>query len=209
MSHLHRVLAAFVVLVLAGCGGSSNDSGEIEVISNSKDALDGYVTVDGFRDTVSGVRVGDLDHLFPARAARGFVSFNAPMLPAGAQIQRANLRMYQNVVIGDPFSMLRVIVVDQVSYGLTLDPLDYDTPAVIADVGTISNHNIPGFRDIDVTGRVIASLSNGDARIQFRLRLTAPETDNDGLEDIVPFEDGDNSGGTGNVPVLILKYTTP
>ena len=201
--------ATFVATTLVACGGSSSgEPKELEAVENSVDALDGYVTVDGFRDTISGVRVGDLDHLFPGRAARGFVSFNTPEVPAGAEVQRANLRVYQDVVINDPFSMQRVVQVDQVSYGLALDPADYDTPA-INDLGTLSGHNIPGFRTVDVTSRVIAALSNGEPRIQFRFRLNMMETDMDGLQDIVPYEDGDNSGGTGNVPVLIVKYIEP
>ena len=136
------------VLLLAACGGSDGGSGELEVVVNSAAGLDGYVTADGFRDTVMDIRVGDQDHMAPGRAVRGFVSFDMPALPVGVVIERANIRLYQQTVVGDPFDQLRTVIVDHVSYGTSLDPTDYAIASLDDDIGTASggklgDHAIP------------------------------------------------------------------
>ena len=205
-----RAYAAFLsVLCLSACGGSDGGGEQNEFTVNADAGQDGYVTSNGFRDTIMDIRVGDQDHLAPGRAVRGFVSFEMPQIPVGAQIDRANIRLYQQTTVGAPYDMLRTVIVDHVDYGLTLDPADYAIASLKDDIGTLSDTNIPGFRTVDVTMEVIDDFLTQRPRSQYRIRLSGPESDGDGLEDTVRFEDGDNSRGTGNVPVLIIQFSTP
>lgn len=206
---LLRTAPLLAVIALASSCGGGDTPDSFDAPSFSVQILDGYVTSDGFRDTVNLVRVGDQEHVSPIRATRGFLSFNMPVLPIGAEIQSVVLRVYQLIAVGDPFPVLGNVVVDQVDYGVVLDASAYAMPAVSSNVGMLTNSPEEGFRAIDITQRFISHMATGATRMQFRLRFTMMDADGDNLEDSVHFEDGDDTQGTGNVPSIIVNYKLP
>jgi hypothetical protein len=101
---------------------------------------------------------------------RGACSFILP--PSLAHITGATLRVFQDLVAGDPFSPANAVVVDHVDYGAQLTGSVFDQPALAADIGAISTDVTPGYKSLLVTSSVRDDLQNGRPASQFRLRFS-------------------------------------
>lgn len=231
VSMTRRVALAALIgssLVLIGCsgGGKGDKDGkkkedpmpeppvvtpapQLEYTVDGDGDLDGVVFGDNAQvqsrtDLQPGV--GD----FSAQGATGtprsvaYFSFDLPELPAGAQIKSATLSLYNRATQGDPQGMMVLVRVDHVNYG-TLFPqtllgaqgLDFNI-ATISDIGTL------GRKNIDVTEQVQADVDAGRERSQYRLR-GAIASNLDNVADIALLTDGEDSFGTGEVPMLIIE----
>ncbi len=129
-------------------------------------------------------------------------------MPAGAQIVSAKLSMYQNRSAGDPQSMMVLVRVDHVNYGLNFpqtflggNTLDFNF-AQINDLASI------GRKEIDVTAQLQDDLDDGRTRSQYRLR-GAVRSNNDGIADAMVLTDAEDSEGTGELPMLIVEIAIP
>ena len=99
-----------------------------------------------------------------------------------------------------------MIEVDHVFLGADLDGTDWDAPGLTPGaIGTLSASGELGLRSLDVTAAVAADASAGRLRSEFRLRFPLI-TNGDGRDDGVNFEDAGDDLGTGNVPMLVVRY---
>ena len=106
---------------------------------------------------------------------KGFCSFALPPVLAGKDVAEAELRLYQQSAAGAPFDYGSTVIVDRVEIGVALDDAALLSPALQANIGTLSAEAQPGWRALNVTGAVSADLADGRPHSQFRVRLE-PET---------------------------------
>lgn len=139
---------------------------------------------------------------------RGFMSFSLSDIPAGATIDRVELRFFQFKVGGDPYGKLGNLILDHIVYGDRLTDTAYNAPALESAVlpqqtasqvwYVISDPTLIDWLENDLTA--------GRTMFQVRLRFMQ-ETDTDGFEDYVGIESGNDFFGTGNVAQLIVTYS--
>jgi hypothetical protein len=190
--------------LLGGCGAGEAIFGPETFTLHAPSSLDGYVLSTGGVLTSSslGIAVGDNT----ANAGRrGFVRFNIAGLPAGAEIESAELRMAQADVTGLPYATLGNVVVDHVDIGLVLDATDYASAALLANIGTLSSDVTLTVKFLDVKAEVLADIAAARTTSDFRLRFPV-QTDLDALTDSVHFEDMENDLLTGAYPELVIVY---
>ncbi len=211
-------VACLLSLLLPACGGGGGEGaaasgpGASTIVSNA--AQDGYLTAidtttSPQRNVVNGIGVGDNDRFARRRSVRGFVSFDLGGLPPGARITSATLRVYQTSTVGSPYTKLGDIRADHVDYGGALDYGEFTTPFLgSSTVGVISRDASLGWKELDVTDRVIADLEAGRTRSQYRLRFL-PLYSGDATNDWALFEDGEMSQGTSNAPLLAVEFVLP
>jgi len=173
----------------------------------SEAGLEGSVDNARRVDTKSGIGVGNGPKLGqPPReqVVRGFVSFDLTTLPKDVEIIEARVELFQKDITGDPyFKGLGGVVVDDVDYGQSLDADDFDAPALLEGIGTLSDNGLLEFKGLDVTEAVKTALANERSRVQFRLRF-GNETDGDGNIDAVVFEAATSAATASMAPKLIL-----
>jgi hypothetical protein len=100
----------------------------------------------------------------------GFCSFVLPDLPADVEILSATLRAYQEAAASN-FELNGPVEVDHLVYGL-LDDDDLSVPALSSDFGTLSTTTTVEFKTLDVADQVLADISAGRSRSQFRLHFS-------------------------------------
>lgn len=204
-----RGLFVLLFLLSFALGCSQNGDDETKIQLSSTDELDGYIVRYGSGAVTVGVDTGwaiAMGDWVTNDQLRGFVSFDLSIIPIGSTIKSARLRLYQTEYIaGDPYGDLGVIVVDHVVIGGTLDSSDYDGGLIASNVGTLSSNDKEEWKELNVTEAVQRDIDDGRDDAQFRLRFIQ-ETDNNGADDIVRFEDGENNKGTGNQPSLVITY---
>ena len=61
-------------------------------------------------------------------------------------------------------------------------------------------------KSLDVTAAVQADIAANDLTSDFLIRFSTAFTDNDGVADVVTFDDAENDIGTGFAPKLIVNY---
>ncbi len=210
--------AALLLLLLGGalggCGGAgpgvgrAGDLPELEVLE-SVGGEDGWVRNDGVADPQGGgPAVGDLDNPTQGLAVRMFLSFDLTVLPPGAVVTGATLRVFTTGQIGQPYTDLGPLGVDHVDFGPLLDASDYAGNTLQQGVGVLATEHIARYRSLDVATQVQADLSAGRTRSQFRLRLPV-DSNRDLGQDLVLVEDGERSRGTPNPPLLEVLYLLP
>ncbi len=179
------------------------------VTFKSERALDGYRLNDGSGSTTEGILVGNGELLAPIGelVARGFMSFDLSVIPAGATIESIEFRFYQKDVQGDPYGKLGNLVLEHVDYGASLDDSAYSIPAL--DSAMLDMQTSPGqwyvLSDPILASWVQSNLAAGRPRFQLRLQFRQ-ETDGDGLEDWVAIEAGGGILGSRNSPQLTITY---
>lgn len=220
------VSALTVALVATGCGGgAAADRGAgsgtpvtplpvpvfpvlLTATLPSEASRDGWVDLHGVW-SADGANSGGLgDSTFGFSARRQFFSFDFGSLPADATILSAVLRLYQEEVAGSPYSTLGAVIADHLDYG-DLDGFDYDLPALLENVGTLSSDAAIGWRTLDLSSAVRADLSSGRPRTQVRLRWSLQDSDGDFEADQARFTDAEDALRTGHSPALVITYTTP
>ncbi len=173
----------------------------------SQAGLDGYLIGGQGSYVADEIRIGNIDSTSGERVFRGFLSFDLSGIPAGATIESAQLRFFQVRIRGNPYEKLGEFLLKHVDYGLSLNTEDWDGP----ELGSITLPSVPSPNAwYTLSGEpLIAWLSQDLAagRASFQLRQQfSTETDGDDSADYVQLESGDNTFGTGNVPVLIVTY---
>jgi pSer/pThr/pTyr-binding forkhead associated (FHA) protein/uncharacterized protein YgiM (DUF1202 family) len=125
---------------------------------------------------------------------RAFLAFDLSSL-AGAKIASAQLDLSDYAVTGAPFDSLKPLYVEEVDWGSTLEPSDYNLAAA-ASLATIND--AAGLNNlIDVSGRVSANLDSGSKSFRLRLRFEV-STNGNGVNDSVDW--------AGRPVRLIVRY---
>jgi hypothetical protein len=199
------------IAVLCSCSATGGGGGAGTTITlYSEPALDGCFVWEGSTNYSgsynSGASVSIGDDASDG-VVRCLVSFDVSSVPAGAQIDTATLRMYQNATVsGDSYGDLGGVFVTNVSYTLATPWEDLyldSTTGRDIDIGPIATSFSPStWHEIDVTDSAAGEfevLHNG--RLQFRLYHDI-ENDHDPTAD----SDGWNMGESPtNRPELVIK----
>jgi hypothetical protein len=175
----------------------------------SQMSLDGFRVNNGQGSTSQEILVGNGEVIQPAGEliARGFLSFDISGIPAGATIDNVELRFYQSKVTGDPYDKLVGLVLEQVSYGSSLDDRAYSAPAR----GSLPVSPLPSagqwymLDEPTLVSWVQSDVAAGQSQFQVRLRFSV-ETDSDGLEDWISIQPGGSALGSSKAPVLVITY---
>jgi hypothetical protein len=193
----------------AGCGDSLGPEQTITVASTP--SLDGFVRSDGIAGTNGGgPAVGDLDNAAPDVRVREFWGFDLSGVPANSEITGATLKLYQLLVLGEPYATLGNAVVDHVDYGTTLEAGDYDRAALASGFAIAATGPDTASHEVDATSQVRADWAAGRTRTEFRLRFSIQDGDNDGINDIAAWTDAELSvNGSGVPPQLVITYRAP
>ena len=199
-------LVGVLVLVLAGCGGSSGPDLVVRDILSMGGADDGYIGLDsiGYYSVFSSespntIEVSD----DPADSRRGFISFSIASIPSTAVIHSATV--FLPVLRATPVGVPGVtILVDMVSFP-SLNTLTtqgqmasiYGATAILQGPSLSIFPGDAGFdRSFDATDAMIDAINHGDPLLQFRLI---------GVSGDVTFDDLLQTDGTGT-PMLRVKY---
>jgi hypothetical protein len=175
----------------------------------SQMSLDGFRANNGQGSTDDEILVGNGEVVQPAGEliARGFMSFDISGIPAGATIDNVELRFYQSKVTGNPYGKLTGLVLEQVSYGSSLDDAAYNAPAT--DSLSLNPLQKAGqwymIADASLVRWVQNDVAAGQSQFQVRLRFSL-ETDGDGLEDWISIQPGGSFLGSSKAPVLVITY---
>lgn len=205
-------------VVLAGCGGGGgndddDDGGQnvgqlVEMVVISTPELDGTVGLDPTNpqsrpDEQPGVGDGGFAPGEPRKTFQAFWSFDLSQIPAGARVRSARLSLYVRDTIGDPNTAIVLARMDHVNYGATF-PLTLFPPVLEFDFDQINDLATVGRRELDVTAQVQADVAAGRSRSQYRMR-GAIDNNLDANFDAVLLTDGEDSQGSGELPMLILE----
>jgi hypothetical protein len=203
-------LCAAMACELEGTGGTPNGPGpgtgsEQTLTLPSTATLDGWVRSDlNLATSGSQPITGDIDASAPGLGYRQFYSFDLSGLPPGVTVTSATLRLYQGSTLGTPYVDLGDVVVDHVDYGATLLGAAYDAPAIVSNIGALSQDGTIEYKTMTVTDRVQADVAAGRTRSQFRLRFSVFDNNNDAGNDFAQFLDADFGGA--NPPQLVVTY---
>jgi hypothetical protein len=187
-----------------------NPAGGTGTISPTSDAeLDGFRANRGTGSNRQDVLVGNGEITDQGELVwRGFMSFSLSDIPAGATIDRVELRFFQVNVGGDPYGKLGNLILDHIVYGDRLTDTAYSAPALESAV--LPQQTAPQTWYVISDPMLVSWLENdltaGRTMLQVRLRFMQ-ETDADGFEDYVGIESGNDFFGTGNVAQLIVTYS--
>jgi len=181
---------------------------EFEIPSSAN--LDGVA----FADNVSSDGRSDLqpavgDSAFVAGgvgAARyvAYFSFDLSDIPEDAVVVSATMSLYVRATLGDPQDMMALARVDHVDYGTDFPEEPFDALALDLNFAQIADVATVGRREVDVTDQVQADLDDGATRSQFSVR-GAVATDNDATTDLFFLTDGEDTFGTGELPLLFVE----
>ncbi len=208
------VLVFAAVLAVLSCNPPGETTQDKTLTLLSEAALDGYVTFvspssyTGFAGDAA-VNIGDSSN--DTDFTRCVVSFDLSSLPAGAQIQSAVLRMYQNdQFTGDSYADpagLGAVLVDNVSYAsFTPDAGLFSADTTGTDIGIgplATSFSANTWHELDVTTSATDEVNlyhNG--RLQFRI-YHHYENNNNSTADTDGWVMGDNST---NQPQLVITY---
>lgn len=197
-------------LLTGGCGSGGNATPAppttTKVLSGIA-ALDGLARSDGFASgATSGIVVGDFDPNPAGVAIRGLVTFDLSGLPAGATVDSATLLVFQYDVFGTPYVSHGVVVVDHVDAGAALDAGDFAGGTLTSDLGTLSTDAVLEYKALEVGGAVAADRAAARTTVQFRLRFSLVEANDDGNDDAAFFDDTEDSGFVNSPPLLVVRY---
>ena len=154
----------------------------------------------------SDIRVGDsFDN---TQQFKAILSFDTSSLPDEAIIDEVQLRVYQNMSMGQPFSLgqVHVDIAPASGFGgdaaLALDDFAADTAVINATTLTFSGNFADGYLPPSTLETI-----NRQGRTQFRLYFTL-SSNNNGSEDWLSFYSADEANASLH-PQLIVTYTTP
>ena len=211
------LLLAAALAAAAACG-KSNPPGPPSSGTDSLTDL-GYLTGIATRGPYGIVRfysntdilVGDLDGYQPTETLRGIVTFNIKAIPQKSTIDAATLQLAQCADSGAPYS-LGSILVDQVPVMTAPDSAIYDTLAINAGIATLATDTTLGLKTATVTSSVAGMRAAGDTLIQFRLRFSGADGNNNGISDYAAFSPDSGLATicrpfvTGHRPYLIVSF---
>jgi len=127
-------------------------------------------------------------------ALRAFFAFDLSRL-SDVQILSARLDLSDYDMSGDPFGQLGPLYIEEVNWGPTLDPADYDASA---QANLATTNDTPGLdSSIDVTGQVVSHLDRGSIAFHIRLSYETPTNNNDA---------DDSLNWSGRAARLVVRY---
>lgn len=214
-------------LALAGCGGGGAEGGDdgneedpiiedpivppvqTEYTIASTPELDGSarqngVSNEGRSDVEPWVGDGPFVIGSGSNVFASFYSFDLSSLPAGARIRSATMSLYNRAILGDPQGMNVLVRVDHVRFGVIFPNAPLGGTTEQFNFAQLTDLNQLGRKNVDVTAQVQADLDAGRTRSQYRLR-GAISTNNDPVADVMRLTDGEDSAGTGELPLLIIE----
>lgn len=165
-------------------------------------SLDGFRSSNGGGNSGVDIRAGRNVNL----VTRGFVSFDLSTLPAGAKIEKATLRLYQYNIAGNPYGVGGSLKVDHLDYGDSLGNEDYSASSLSSSFATLTSNTTLEWKDVDATDRLKNDRENNRSRSQYRLHFAIENIGGDATGDFTYFESQENTGGTGNLPQLVVNY---
>jgi hypothetical protein len=202
----------------AACGKSTPSSLPSSGTDSLTDAsfLTGNATRDQYGDMLfysnEDILVGDNDGYAPNYTMRGIVTFNIKNIPQKSTVDAATLQLAQCFIAGSPYASLGSIVVDHVPLMTTPDSAIYDTTAINAGIATLSTDSTLTLKTASVTSAVAGDRAAGDTLIQFRLRFSTADGNNNGISDYATFS-ADSAlttlcapFATGHEPLLIVTF---
>lgn len=231
---LSRFLALLVLataaLSLAACGGGSgdgnndadgvNDAGDdnnddnvdqqqtLFVITSTPE-LDGTtrgngVSQEGRADVETAVGDGPFVVGEGSNRFQAYYSFDLSEIPANSTVTSATLSLFSRGTFGDPEAMMVQIIVDHVNFGTLFPQAPLGGTTLTFDIVRILDLNTQGRKDVDVTAQVQEDVDSIRTRSQYRLR-GAITSNNDDVADVVLLTDGEDTGGAGELPLLIVE----
>lgn len=224
-----RAAIAVIVVVASSlatgsCGGGGGGDGSDATVTlppiYSDGALDGRINyhVPTGSDFIVQANlpplVGDHDCVGAVDNGYGYRSFLCyPLgsIPAGANVTRATLRVWQTQVTSgggahDPYDHLGDLSLHHIALtnGTSLTGPDC-TKAPEADMGILSTDASLGVKSRDVTSAVRADLLAGRTYSHFRIQFTVTDSDSDHWCEAVSLSDGEGNGGS-DLPELVVTY---
>ncbi|MCA9313995.1 MAG: hypothetical protein H6806_01875 [Planctomycetes bacterium] len=202
-----QILATLIAasLPLAGCGGGSIFDPPVTAQMPNVADESGYAYANGlFYTTDNGfpIRLGDVSS---NTQRRGLLRFDLSSIPAGAEIEDAELRIGQYSITSGPYSTLGDVTVDHVSMGVHFDGPDFAGGTLASNIGILSTNTALEEKSLNVKQRVINDLNAGRSTSDFRLRFQLV-TDSDNVMDEAEFNNAFDIGGNGQIPRLIVRY---
>ncbi len=196
------LLTAVALFVLVGTPAQAQT--QLDIIADP--ALDGWVQEGDQGQPCAGQTTGTLGPLRiggvgeSCGVIRGFVSFDLDPL-FGANVQSAELILYQLSSTGLPFLTGGPVLVDWVDYGSSLDPGDFDVSSLQINIGNLPQDDQQGIRTIDVTSLIQTSVAQSRERFQTRLRFQKLFP-----KGVLNVSSSDSPGG-GTQPTLRVVFT--
>lgn len=203
-------IAAALLLLACGGGGGGDDGGNTTTVRILADPdLDGFVSNAGYVDfnpSSAFPCTGDRDAtMHSGYMSRQLYAFHIGGLEA-SRIVRATLRLYQDVVVGNPYGSWGDVVVDHVDYIDDPGLPTYNDQELIRRFGVLSVSPNLGARTLDVTGLVVRNLGEGSLYSQFRIRFWHDLPGfHDDVNDYAQFAYAENPN-SDKVPLLIVEY---
>ena len=206
-------LAGLAVLLLGGgCGSGGGDGGDgggddrTIVLSIDGRDWDGHMSGSGGAMVVipTYIVVGDT----PTAIQVAYLGFLRTVIPAGATVRTARLRLYHGETAGTPYAKLGEIYVDHVE-AVRHTEVPFVGGALEERIGPLSESSAQGWREVVVTDNVRDDIVAGRVHSVFRLRFWQPVVGFlDGETDRVSIEDFENSNGDdAHPPELVVTYT--
>lgn len=193
-----------LVVLLAGCGGGGG-GGEVAVFDVIYQRVESTPSRTGTVYEFGAVEVGaaivSAGDLGSGNGARAFQSFPLDTLPALDQLESVTYVDGLNGSSGTPYASLGDLLLSTTDIGPSLDPSDYDGPAIGVALGILSTTG--GFgqeRTVDLTDHVRGLLEAGGNRLDFMIAFEL-ETDDDGQVDMQWLRSASTEDGPGYLRV--------
>ena len=179
----------------------------IQIVSTPE--LDGVVFGDNNGDTSRSdlqCAVGDGPFVTGAGSSVfvSYYSFDLTQIPAGATVQSATLSLFNRQIQGNPEAAMALVRVDHVNFGTLFPQVRLGATGLDFAFAQIDDLNVTGRKNLDATTQVLDDIADGRPRSQFRLR-GAIASNNDNAADVMLLTDGEDSQGSGELPLLILQ----
>jgi len=205
-------MPAFAVamgVILAGCGG--NPGPVVTIYMNGDQS--GYVESGSYHAAVHAVEpvVGDVDSDTRGSILRGILQFPIDTIPHAAAVTEAKIVLTQCKVVGNPYGVHGNVFVDHITFTDPFDTSAFDSPAIGATLGVISDNAKLEKKSLTVTTAVQADLAAGRSSTQYRLRMPVFNGPPDTVSNYAVF----NTLGldhilcpstTSGYPILIVTY---
>lgn len=206
-------LGTVLLLPLLACGGGGGGEPPPTVlsgVSTSIGGLDGWVWTDGSFNALDVPRAGDLDLSAPGQRITACYSFDVGLIPAGATIRDATLRVYVVGHAGDPYLEHGTMEAHYLPYGDSL-----------ANAGMIAVFDPPpaapfspssvaaGEKAADVRALLQRAVDDGTTRLQVQVGFLGQFALVNGIDDTVTLTDGEGSVAGGALPSLSFSWFAP